>query len=143
MVRCEKRSIGSCKAQYWAAAWHLGLRDVRCTDAGPQSSVQAVRFVLIAVQNPNVTGLPRSELATCVRDAGWSSRNETLTCRLKAGGTLLRMGPRRTSPDCLGCGERVPKNLPKRRHACPSGGAFLGLHHDTVISILREAIGAA
>ncbi|HEV8190120.1 MAG TPA: transposase, partial [Ktedonobacterales bacterium] len=42
-----------------------------------------------------------------------------------AGRRVVALPPAYTSQECSGCGERVPKSLSVRTHACPSCGLVL------------------
>jgi transposase len=47
-----------------------------------------------------------------------------------------------TSQQCSGCGERVPKSLAVRTHACPSCGLVIDRDRNASLNILCAGIGA-
>ncbi len=142
MARCKKGSDGRRKARERVAALHRKVRNIRRTYAHQQSAALVARYDLVAVEDLNVRGMARSRHARGVHDAGWSTLVEMLSYNAeRAGGTLIRVDPKRTSQDCSACGERVPKDLSERRHDCPSCGVSLDRDHNAALNILRKAIG--
>ena len=95
------------------------------------------KYGLIAVEDLNVRGLSRSNLAKSVHDAGWGSFLDKVAYKAEsAGRELLRVNPRGTSQTCL-CGHRVPKTLAQRHHLCPACGLSAARDHVSAQLILR------
>jgi putative transposase len=68
----------------------------------------------------------KAGLNTSILDAGWG-RFLTILVRKAAwaGKRVEAVSPAYTSQDCSACGERVPKSLSMRTHACPVCGVVL------------------
>jgi putative transposase len=77
-------------------------------------------------------------LAKGISDAGWAQFRTILACKAAwAGKRVVLVDPAHTSQDCSGCGERVPKSLSVRTHACPSCGLVLDRDENAALNILR------
>ena len=77
----------------------------------------------IVVEDLNILGLARTNLAKSILDAGWRAFLDILTCKAaSAGGEVVRINPRFTTQRCSQCGELVQKSLSIRTHICPSCG---------------------
>jgi putative transposase len=88
-------------------------------------------------------------LAKSISDAGWAAFRAILTSKAAyAGKWVVAVPPAFTSQDCSGCGERVPKSLSVRTHACPSCGLVLDRDENAALNILhlgqqQRAVGQA
>ena len=95
------------------------------------------RYGLIAIEDLNVKGMSRGNLAKSVHDAGWTSFFNKVAYKAEsAGRELLRVNPRGTSQTCT-CGQRVAKTLAQRRHSCSSCGLEGDRDHVSAQLILR------
>lgn len=95
------------------------------------------RYGLIAIEDLNVKGMSRGNLAKSVHDAGWASFFNKVAYKAEsAGRELLRVNPHGTSQTCI-CGQRVAKTLSQRRHFCPSCGLEGDRDHVSAQVILR------
>lgn len=98
------------------------------------------RFDRIAVEDLNVRGLARSNLAKSIYDAGWSTWINKLIVKAEdAGRAVIRVNANHTSQDCSKCGRREKKELSERWHSCPCG-AELSRDHNAAINILARAV---
>ncbi|HLW00718.1 MAG TPA: transposase [Ktedonobacterales bacterium] len=80
----------------------------------------------------------KAGLNKSINDAGWSQFLTILSCKAAyAGKRVEAIPPAYTSRDCSGCGERVPKSLSVRTHACPSCGLVLDRDTNAALNILR------
>jgi putative transposase len=80
----------------------------------------------------------KSGLNKSIQDAGWYAFRRILACKAAwAGKRVVLVEPAYTSQDCSGCGERVPKSLSVRTHACPSCGLVLDRDENAALNILR------
>ena len=94
---------------------------------------------MIAVEDLNVKGLARTNLAKSVHDAGWSMFLAMLAYKAEnAGRRLLRVDPRGTSQTCP-CGSKVPKTLRDRWHDCSACGLSASRDHVSAQLILSRA----
>ena len=74
--------------------------------------------------------LQNHHLARAIADAGWGLFFSVLKSQAaRAVRRVVEVQPYRTSQNCCGCGEYVPKALSCRTHRCPYCG--LVLHRDT------------
>jgi putative transposase len=118
--RKVKGSNGRKKALKQLARRHAAVARARLNHLH-QASARLVRdYDLIAIERLNVKGLARSALAKQVHDVSWAKFVSMLRYKAEcAGRRLVEVDPHGTTQDCSGCGERVPKGLGDRVHACP------------------------
>jgi putative transposase len=96
-------------------------------------------FGVIAVEDLNVKGLAGGMLAKSVHDAGWSMFLNFISYKAEcAGRDFRKVDARGTSQTCV-CGERVPKILADRWHACGACGLSAGRDHVSAQVILQRA----
>jgi len=120
LARKQRGSRKRCKSRVQLARCHAAVARRR-SDHLHQAAARLVRdYDVIAVEALNVKGLARSALAGDVHDASWAKFISLLRYKAaKAGARLVEVDPKNTSQDCSACGERVPKELKERHHACP------------------------
>ncbi len=100
------------------------------------------KYDVIAVEDLNVKGLARTQLAKSVLDAGWSSFLSILTNKAENAGLLvIPVKAFATSQDCSNCGLKVPKKLHERGHDCLHCGCSLDRDHNAAINIKNRAVG--
>lgn len=101
--------------------------------------VDACGFIVI--EDLNIKGMVRNHhLAKSISDAGWGQFLNYLTYKaVEAGCWVEKVAPHHTSINCSVCGERVPKTLADRIHACPFCGVVLDRDHNAAINILNRA----
>ena len=89
------------------------------------------RYDSIYVEKLNIMGMLKNHhLARAIADAGWGLFFSVLKSQAaRAVRRVVEVQPYRTSQNCCGCGEYVPKALSCRTHRCPYCG--LVLHRDT------------
>ncbi len=85
------------------------------------------RYDAISLEDLRIANLVRNHhLAKSISDAGWYQFRTILEGKAAyAGRRVIAIPAQYTSQDCSGCGERVPKSLRVRIHACPSCGLVL------------------
>jgi putative transposase len=144
LARCERGSNRRHKVRARVARLHRKIADTRDTWLHQQSSALVKRADLIAVEDLKVSNMVRHPtLARSISDASWSRFVWMLDYKAeKAGSYLIRVDSRNTSQKCSGCGERVPKSLAVRTHACPSCALVIDRDHNASLNILRAGIGA-
>jgi putative transposase len=144
LARCERGSNRRNKVRARVARLHRKIADTRDTWLHQQSSALVKRADLIAVEDLKVSNMVRHPtLARSISDASWSRFVWMLDYKAeKAGSYLIRVDSRNTSQKCSGCGERVPKSLAVRTHACPSCALVIDRDHNASLNILRAGIGA-
>jgi putative transposase len=80
-------------------------------------------YQTIVVEDLNIRGLARSQLAKSILDAGWGTFLDILSYKAaSAGGQVVRISARFTTQKCSKCGEYVQKSLSVRMHRCSSCG---------------------
>lgn len=95
---------------------------------------------LIAVEDLNVRGLARTQLAKSVHDAGWSTFLSILETKAEdAGPQVVRVDPKYTSQDCSVCGYRAKHGLAVREFTCRGCGAFHNRDRNAAKNILLRA----
>jgi putative transposase len=94
---------------------------------------------IIYLEDLRVANMVRNHaLAKSINDAGWAQFRAILEAKAAwAGRRVVAVPPAFTSQDCSGCGERVPKSLSVRTHACPSCGLVLDRDENAALNILR------
>jgi len=142
--RCKRCSHRRHKVRAQVARVHRKVTDTRNTWLHQHSAALVKRADLIAVEDLKVSNMVRHPtLARSIADASWSRLVWMLDYKVeKTGGHLIRVDPRNTSQKCSGCGERVPKSLAVRTHACPSCGLVIDRDHNASLNIQRAGIGA-
>jgi putative transposase len=94
----------------------------------------------VAIEDLNVKGLVKSNMAKSISDASWSLFRQWLEYFAKVfQRELVAVSPHYTSQDCSGCGQRVKKSLSTRTHICECG-LVLCRDHNAAINILRKAL---
>jgi putative transposase len=144
LARCKRGSNRRDKVRARVARLHRKIAHTRNTWLHQQSSALVKRADLIAVEDLKVSNMVRHpSLARSISDASWSQFVSMLDYKAeKAGSYLIRVDPRNTSQKCSGCGERAPKSLAVRTHACASCGLVIDRDHNASLNILRAGIGA-
>jgi len=75
-------------------------------------------------------------LSKSIADASWGMFFEFLSYKAEeAGREVIEVNPRNTSQLCSQCGEKVPKKLSVRVHACPFCGLVLDRDENAAINI--------
>lgn len=139
LMRRKKGSNRRRKAVTLFQKAHAHVRNQR-TDFQHKISRDLVnRFDLIAVENLNVKGLIRGVSAKSIMDAGWAQFLFFLLHKAEsAGREVVKVNPCGTSQTCI-CGERVPKRLKDRWHACTICGLTAGRDYVSAMVILQRA----
>ena len=139
--RRKKYSRGWRKAQRQVAKTHAHIANQRKDVAHKLSRRLADEFSLIAVEDLNILGLAKSNLAKSVLDAGWSQLLQFTTYKAEeAGSRVVAVDPSGTSQFCSGCGCRVQKDLSVRVHRCPECGLVLDRDENAALNILYRAL---
>lgn len=141
--RRKKFSRGWRKAQRQVARTHAHIANQRKDMAHKLSHRLVGEFSLIAVEDLNILGLSRSNLAKSVHDAGWSQLLDFTAYKAEsAGSRLVAVDPRGTSQFCSSCGCRVHKDLSVRVHRCPECGLILDRDENAALNILNRALNS-
>lgn len=134
-----KESLSHKRARRLVAKAHAKIQRQRDWFQWQQARSLVQRFDLIAVEDLNVKGLAKSNLAKSIHDVGWASFIAKLACKAEeAGRKLVKVSARFTSQDCSGCGKRQKKELSERWHSCGCG-VSLSRDHNAAINILARA----
>ncbi len=137
--RKNKKSNRRRKAVRLLQRAHAHVRNQRADFQHKLSRQLVNEYGVIAVEDLNVKGLAAGMLAKSVCDAGWSMFVAMLLYKAaSAGREVIQVDPRGTSQTCL-CGQRVPKTLADRWHACPACGLSASRDHVSAQVILQRA----
>jgi len=100
-------------------------------------------YDLIGVEDLNIKGLARTNLAKSILDAAWGEFITILEAvAVKRGVRVVKVKPHGTTVDCSTCGWKVPKTLEIRIHDCPKCLTVLERDFNAAINILIRAIQA-
>jgi putative transposase len=141
LSRKQRGSKDREKAKRRLAKQHARVADAR-RDFHHQLSTKLIRdSQAVYVEDLNVEGLGRSNLAKSVRDAGWGQFTAMLAYKADLSGRTLvkvdRWFP--SSQVCSACGHRDgPKPLKVRAWTCPMCGAI----HDRDVNAARNILAA-
>lgn len=115
------------KARVLVAKAHEKVKAQRCDFLHKTANYYVANYRLIAVEDLNIKGMVKNRhLSKSISDSSWGQFFELLNCKAEeAGRTLVKVPPNNTSQICSGCGEKVPKTLAVRVHACPYCGLVL------------------
>ena len=118
------------KAKILLAKAHLRVARARLDFLHKVVHNLLARFDTIYIEKLNIKGmLQNHHLARAIADAGWGLFFSVLKSQAaRAARQVVEVQPYRTSQNCCGCGEYVPKALSCRTHCCPYCG--LTLHRD-------------
>ena len=100
-------------------------------------------YDLIAVEDLNIKGLARTNLAKSILDVAWAKFIAILEAvGVKSGVRIVKVNPYGTSQDCSGCGVKVSKDLSIRTHECPKCGLQLDRDVNAAVNILERGLKA-
>ena len=141
-ARTREQKARRKKAKRVVTRIHERIRNRRHDFAHQLARRLVNRYGLIAHEELNVSGMVQNHhLAKSISDAAWSMFVAALTYKAEsAGRVVIAVPPAYTSQDCSGCGERVPKSLSERVHACPMCGLVLDRDVNAARNILRLAL---
>lgn len=140
LSRKVKFSNGWRKQAFQVAKVHRHISNQRRDHAHKLSRQLAETYSLIAVENLNIAGMVQGNLAKSILDAGWGQLVSFTTYKAEsAGGRVMDVSAYRSSQECSGCGEIVPKNLSVRIHHCPKCGRMIDRDTNAAINHLRRA----
>ncbi len=96
----------------------------------------------IAYENLNIQGMVKnSRLAKSINDAAWSTFRQWLEYfGFKYGKATVAAAPHNTSQNCSNCGQKVPKSISTRTHACPHCGYVEDRDINAAINILKKGL---
>ncbi len=99
-------------------------------------------FQIIVVEKLAPSEMGRSRgMRKSIRDAAWSQFiSMTRVKAEEAGRTVVLVDPAHTSQMCSSCGNRAPKTLSDRIHACPCCGLVMDRDHNTARNILHRGL---
>ena len=141
VARRKRGSRRRRKAVVLLAKKHAKVTRVRKDHAHKTALGLVRKFDTIAVEKLNIVGMARGMLSRAVHDASWGSFITILCSKAEsAGRTVIAVDPRGTSQECSTCGERVPKTIRDRVHACPSCGLVLDRDVNAARNILARAL---
>lgn len=101
------------------------------------------KYDLIAVEDLNIKGLARTNLAKSILDVAWGKFITILEAvAVKRGVRVVKVNPYGTSQDCSGCGIKVPKDLSIRTHECPKCSTVLDRDVNAALNILERGLKA-
>jgi len=125
--RLSRRVKGSnrrAKARVLVAKAHETVKARRNDFLHKTANYYIGNYGQIAVEDLQITNMVHNRhLSKSIADAGWGKFFELLSYKAEeAGRIVVKVSPRDTSQNCSGCGQKVPKTLAVRVHACPHCG---------------------
>lgn len=130
------------KARILLATRHEHVAAVRREHHIQVARALVAKHDVVCVENLNVKGLARGQLAKSVNDAGWGSFLGWLRVKAEeAGREVVEVNPSGTSQNCSGCGCEVRKSLAVRVHRCPHCGLVLDRDVNAARNILGLGMG--
>lgn len=143
LARCKRGSKRRAKARERLAQAHRKIVNTRTTWLHQQSAALVKRADLIAAEDLRISNMVKnSYLARSISDAGWSAFLAMVAYKAEgAGKHFVTVDPRKTSQECSGCGELVPKSLAVRTHSCPSCGLVIDRDWNAALNILAAVVG--
>ncbi|WP_318733188.1 MULTISPECIES: transposase [unclassified Roseofilum] len=98
-------------------------------------------YDLIAIEDLNIKGLSRTQLAKSILDAAWGQFIMILEAvAVKCGVRVVKVNPHGTSQDCSSCHAKVLKTLSVRFHECPKCGLIMDRDENAARNILHRAL---
>jgi putative transposase len=127
LCRRVKGSHGRAEARRQVAKAHEKVANQRKYFLHKVANGYIAEYGVIAIEQLNIKGMVRNHcLARSVQDSAWGEFFEMLSYKAEsAGRILIKVPAQNTSQNCSGCGEKVPKTLAERTHACPHCGLVL------------------
>ncbi len=102
--------------------------------------VNSFQIIVVEKLAPSEMGRSRG-MRKSIRDAAWSQFiSMTRVKAEEAGRTVVLVDPAHTSQMCSSCGNRAPKTLSDRIHACPCCGLVMDRDHNTARNILHRGL---
>ena len=139
LSRCKRGSNRRQKARVLVAKAHEKVTDQRQDFLHKTANYYIANYGLIAIEDLNIKGMVKNRhLSKSISDAAWGQFFDLLFYKAEeAGRTLVKVFPRNTSQICSGCGEKVPKSLAVRVHACPFCGLVVDRDENAARNILQ------
>ena len=127
-----------------AKAWRTVSRQ-RDDYAHKLSHRLATQNTFVAFEELQVRNMVKNHsLASAIMDACWGKlRRLTAYKAERRGGRVVLVPPEDTSQICSGCGDRVPKDLSVRTHACPGCGLVLDRDVNAARNVLQAGLERA
>jgi len=151
VLRCRQRRLarrvkGSNrrgKARVLVAKAHETVSNRRNDFLHKTANSYIANYGLIAIEDLKISNMVHNRhLNKSIVDASWGRFFDYLSFKAEdAGRIVVKVNPHNTSQNCSGCGEKVPKALSVRTHACPHCGLVLDRDENAAINI--KAAGQA
>jgi putative transposase len=101
------------------------------------------KYDLIAVEDLNIKGLAKTNLAKSIYDVAWGKFLTIMEAvALRSGVHVVKVSPHNTTVNCSGCGTKVPKTLSVRLHECPKCRLEMDRDENAAINILYKGLTA-
>jgi putative transposase len=122
IARCKRGSSRRKKRVAVLARYHSRVANRRRDHLHRLSRRLVNRFGRIGVEDLNIKGLARGDLAKHVHDASWAQLTAMLEYKAASAGVeLVRVDPRGTSQECPECGQIKAKARGEDTHRCNCG----------------------
>lgn len=96
------------------------------------------KYDLIAVEDLNIKGLAKTNLAKSIYDVAWGKFLTIMEAvALRSGVHVVKVSPHNTTVNCSRCGTKVPKTLSVRLHECPKCNLEMDRDENAAINILN------
>ena len=141
LSRKKKGSKNRIKQKIGVARIHEKITNQRDDFLHKLSRYYVDNYGFIAVEDLQIKNMVRNNhLAKAISDASWSRFIQMLCYKAeRAGCTVVKVEPRRTTQICSGCGKEVHKELWDRTHKC-NCGLEIDRDYNSAINILKRAL---
>ena len=143
LARRETNSINSQKQKQKIACIHQRIARKRENFHYNVAHQIVQTYDLIAVENLNIKGMAKTQLAKSIYDVAWGKFLTILEAvALRSGVHFVKVNPHGTTINCSGCNAKVPKTLSIRIHKCSRCGLELDRDEKASINILNKGLTA-
>lgn len=141
LARKRRGSQRRVKARILVANIHEKITNQRKDFLHKTANFYIKSYKTICVEALNIKGMVKNRcLSKSIADTSWGIFFEYLSYKAAyAGREIIKVNPRNTSQNCSRCGEKVPKKLSVRTHACPFCGLVMDRDQNAAINI--EVLG--
>lgn len=141
LSRKKKRSHNRNKQRIILSKVHRKIRNQRKDFAHKKSRQLIDTYDHIVFEDLQIQNMVQNHrLAKSISDAGWSQLISFTKSKAEYAGKVVELvNPRKTSQNCSGCGNTVPKYLSVKIHNCPFCGLKLDRDHNAAINILKRS----
>lgn len=143
-LRIENRSLS--RKKKYSNGWYkqvkrlqllyLKIQRVRLDFLHKTSTNLSKQNGTIFMEDLNIAGMSRSNLAKHILDCGWGKFKELLSYK----SNVVSVNPKYTSQTCSDCGHKDSRNRIKSEFLCKNCGSIFNADHNASLNILSKGI---